>query len=71
MSKFRIGEIVRIKSYKECSKYQTIFSSMRGFCLTIGIVKECTSYGSYQLAPNDYLWKEKCLEKVSGVLNNE
>lgn len=71
MSKFRIGDIVKIKSCKECSKYQTIFSSMRAYCSTIGIVKECTSYGSYQLAPNGYLWKEKCLEKVSGVFDNE
>ena len=74
MSKFKIGEKVRIKSYKECSKYQTIFSSMRVYCQTFGIVKGRTSSGnSYHIAPNGYLWNEECLEKVngSGVLDNE
>ena len=65
------GEKVRIKSYKECSKYQTIFSSMQAYCSTFGIVKGYTSSGGYHVAPNGYLWKEKCLEKVNGVLDNE
>ena len=72
MSKFKVGDMVRIKSYKECSKYQMIFLSMRAFCSTTAIVKGYTSSGtSYHIAPNGYLWNEEYLEKVSGVLDNE
>ncbi len=71
MSKFKIGERVRIKSYKECSKYQTIFSSMRAYCSTFGIVECHSNAGSYYITPNGYLWKEECLEKAGGVLDNE